>query len=103
MISWTSTVQRKIKRRRMFKIEALVEDKRVGDALRALAGIARGVPVATPMVNAEPQKNGSMKAKTNGTMLAMLEQHLLENKATEYRAADFRAFLKSIGRPPGNG
>ena len=41
----------------MFKVEFFVDDKRLGNALRALAGLAHGAPTAIPVVNAEPKRN----------------------------------------------
>jgi len=89
----------------MFKIEAIVDDKRVGDALRALLGIARGMPHAIPIVNAEehPAEPGKLKAKSNGSLLGMFEQWLIANKPEEpMRVGIIRVFLKAKGRPVGS-
>ena len=85
----------------MFKIEAYVEDKRVGDALRALAGIVRGMPSCVPMVNVqEHPQTKKLTAKSGGSMLEMLEKHLLENKVEKLTPDDVRAFVKTCGRSP---
>lgn len=85
----------------MFKIEAFVEDKRLAEALRALAGLIRGQPSVVPVVNVEHHpKSGKLKAKTNGALLDMFAQHITDLK--ELRPADIKKFLKDSGRSPGS-
>jgi hypothetical protein len=81
------------------RIEFFCDDRHVGSALRALAGIAVGQPKATPIVNAEA-KNGRLTQATNGELLAMFSAYLKKHKLTDINAAGLRAFLTSIGRAP---
>jgi hypothetical protein len=84
----------------MFRIEVFVEDKRLAEALLALAGLARGQPNVMPVANLAEggKKNGELKAATSGTALAMLEAHLRKNKTTDLTPQDIRVWLKSVGR-----
>lgn len=85
----------------MFKIVTYVEDKRVGDVLRAIAGIVRGHPEVVPMVNAEEHPTTKkLVAKTGGSLLEMFERHLIENKVEQLKPNDVRAFVKSCGKSP---
>ena len=50
----------------MFKIEDLyVEDRRLGDLLKAIAGLARGMPRPIPVANIEEGGKG-LKARSDG-------------------------------------
>jgi hypothetical protein len=83
----------------MFRIEVFVEDKRLAEALRVLAGVARGQPSVMPVTNVA-EGGGKIKAATNGTSIAMFEAHLRKSKATDLGPQDIRNWLKSIGRSP---
>jgi hypothetical protein len=83
----------------MFKIEAFVEDKRLAEALRALAGLIRGQPSVVPVVNAV-HHHGKVKAKSNGALLDMFSQHLTESKLDNFNATKAKEFLKASGRSP---
>jgi hypothetical protein len=85
----------------MFKIEVFVDDKKLAEALRALAGLALGQPSVVPVVNAE-HSGGKIKAATNGSLLDMFHQHLTKTKTQSFRAADVKAFLKSVGKSEGS-
>lgn len=85
----------------MFRIEAYVEDKRLADALRALAGLVRGQPSVAPVANIEESNSGAPKAVSNGTTLAMFEQHVNRRKGdTPLTPADLRNWLKANGKSP---
>lgn len=85
----------------MFKIEAFVEDKHVGAALRGLAGLARGMPVCHPVVNAqEDPKTKKLHAQSGGSLLQMFERFLLENRVEQLKPDDVRAFIKAAGKNP---
>jgi hypothetical protein len=84
----------------VFKLEDVyVEDKKVGDALRALLGIVIGVPKAIPIINAELQ-HGQVKQQTNGKLVTMFLHHLHQNKIDSLRPADIREWLKKQGMSP---
>lgn len=81
----------------MFKLEDVyVEDKKVGEALRALIGIVIGVPKAIPVINAEVQQ-GKITQKTNGKLVTMFAHHLHSSKIDTMRPADVREWLKQQG------
>jgi hypothetical protein len=84
----------------MFRVEFYCDDKRLGEALVALTGLARGQPVITPIANAKQASNGKIVAASRGDpgdlFLKYVKQHKLERPVAE----DFRKFAKSIGRSP---
>jgi hypothetical protein len=85
----------------LFRIEAFVEDKRLGEALRALAGLARGLPSVTPVANIEKGGKGAPKAATSGSTLAMFEKYIHSRKSNgPLRSDDIRNWLKAHGMSP---
>lgn len=80
----------------MFKIEVMVDDNKLAQALYALTGIARGQPAVVPVVNMKP--NG--EAATNGRMIDLFAEWLKREKPESLKANDLRDFLKSIGKAP---
>jgi len=85
----------------MFRIEVFVEDKRLADALRALAGIARGQPAVMPVANLV-EGGGKLKAATNGTLHAMFAAWLAKHKAESLAPADIREWIKATGHRSAN-
>jgi hypothetical protein len=84
----------------VFKVEFFVDDKHLGDALRALAGYARGQPNVVPVVNAK-MANGHIKADIPaGNMVELFAAYLKKNKLETLKAQDIKDFLKTIGRSP---
>ena len=63
----------------MFRIVAYVDDKKLGDALRALTGMARGAPEVTPVTNISI-KGGALHANGNGNIVDMYAAHLAKHK-----------------------
>lgn len=84
----------------MFRIEAFVEDKKLGDVLKAMAGLTRGTPVVMPMINVEEQGDGPVKAAGNGNMVHLLGAYLRKSHRTRISAKEIGAWLKSQGRSP---
>lgn len=85
----------------MFRIEAFIDDKQLAQALRALAGLARGQPSVTPVVNVHTKGKGAPKAKTNGSLLDMFEQYVRTREAgASLSPADIREWIKANGRQP---
>jgi carbon monoxide dehydrogenase subunit G len=82
----------------MFRIEAFVDDKKLAEALRALAGLARGMPSVMPVSNVVERGKGKPKAKTDGSLVSMFESHLGTLKQSDIRPDDIRAFLKAHGK-----
>lgn len=80
----------------MFRIEAYVEDKRLAEALRALAGLVRGQPSVVPVTNVDEGR--TLRAKSNGSLLGMFAEHLVKAKVTQLKPTDVDAFMKSVGR-----
>ncbi len=83
----------------MFKIEAFVEDKKLGDVLRALTGLVRGQPVVLPVVNVEENAQ-ELKARSNGSLLGLFTDHLAKSKVTMLRPSDVKAWLEKTGHSP---
>jgi len=86
----------------MFRVVFFVDDRKLGDAVRSLAGLAIGNPEVQPVVNAEKGANGTLKALTGGTVAEQFIAYLRKTKAHEVRVSDAQAFLKSIGRSKGS-
>lgn len=64
----------------MFRVSFFVDDKKLANALRGLAGIAMAPgPVAEPVINAEA-KGGKIVAVTNGSKLELLADYLTKHK-----------------------
>lgn len=51
----------------MFKIEFMVDDRKLPNALRSLASLGAYDVKSVPVVGAEPTKNGAAKSNGNGT------------------------------------
>jgi hypothetical protein len=86
----------------MFRVSFFVDDRKLGDSLRALAGMIQGSPEVQPVVNAEVGKNGKLAAKTSGTAAALFMDYLGRRKLKEVNAGVAQEFLKGIGRAPGS-
>ena len=85
----------------MFKIEDVYcDDKKVGDVLRALAGLvmAHPPPRAVPLINAE-NVGGKIEAR-NGSMLGVFLTFLSKHKGDRITPKETAAWLKSQGRSP---
>lgn len=83
----------------MFKIENLfVEDKKLAEVLRSLAGLAVAPgPVPVPVINAKKGRNG-LEAVTNGQLVALFQKWLAAEKLTKITAKDARGFVRSVGK-----
>ena len=86
-----------------WKIEILVDDGDVENALNALKNIARQYPIITPLdqVSKTPKPK---KSKTNGTeephLLQLFAAYLKKTKHKVVNKTDLVAFLESMGRSP---
>ena len=85
----------------MFKVEYFVEDKKLADSLRALAGLARGLPSVVPVVNVDEGHPSGLKPVTNGALLEAFEVHIAKLDKP-FKPNDVREFLKSMGKAPGS-
>jgi hypothetical protein len=74
----------------MFKIECFVDDKKLGQALMALSGIAYDV-TPTPVVNAK--REGKAVKQIASSKLELLMAGLQSRKLTQFSAADCRAIF----------
>lgn len=82
----------------MFKIECFVEDKRLAEALKALAGVVRGMPSVVPVMNVEDERTG-LKAKSNGSnLIQVFADHVVSDKITSFTPKDVQAWLVKQGR-----
>ena len=79
------------------RIEVFCHDKKTGDILRAVAGLAikaEAVPVSNGQV-----KNGKVEASSNGELVAMFAKYLAKKKITKVDANITREFCRSVGQP----
>lgn len=84
----------------MFKIEDLyVEDRRLGDLFKAIAGIARGHPRPVPVANVEEDtRHTGLKAKTNSSNLVQhYADNLHKNKIETLKPVDVKEWLVREG------
>lgn len=84
----------------MFRVTFMCDDKRLGEVLRALTGLARGAPVAVPVTNEEVDSKGNIKAKSNGKLVHMFIEHLHKLKTESFTPKDAQVWLKSVGMSP---
>lgn len=84
----------------MFRFEVVVDDKKLGDALRALAGIAHQVGTPQPMVNVIKAANGKLHAETGGALAEMFMHYCQKNGIATVKQSGLKAFLKASGRSP---
>jgi hypothetical protein len=86
----------------MFRVTFFCDDKKLGQCLHGLAGLAQGVPEVVPVTNAIAGTNGSgPRAVTDtGKLVDMFAQWLKKTKRTELRAQDARDFVQSVGMSP---
>ena len=70
-------------------------DKKVGEVLRALAGIALDTPEVTPVTNAIKTKNG-LRQEHGSTMEAFVK-YIKKNKLKEVTAAQGRELMRELG------
>lgn len=81
----------------MFRVEFFCDDRKVGDALRSLLGLAIGIPTATPVINAEPSSSGKIHAKTDGKLVNLFASHVANLKGDMIISKDIGNWLTSIG------
>jgi hypothetical protein len=85
----------------MFRVQFYVDDRKLGDALRALAGLIQGSPEVMPVVNADVV-GGKLTARTNGNSNTMFMEYIAKHKLKEVNCAVAQNFLKGLGRPVGS-
>lgn len=85
----------------MFRIEFFCDDKRVGEVLRLIGTVGAYDVKAVPVVNAEKQTNGTVKARINGGVVEMLSDYIKSHKLKTITPDHMRDFQRSIGRAPG--
>jgi hypothetical protein len=77
----------------MFRVEFFVDDKRLADALRSLAGIIKTQPSVQPVVNMQP--NG--KAETSGELLTMFGEYLAKHSLLTMKPKEIGHWLEKHG------
>jgi hypothetical protein len=86
------------------RVEFFCDDKRVGEALRLLVGIAHGAPSVQPVTNAKVKGNGKDKklvaATPNGSAAELFARYLAETKAETITAALARQVMQQTGFAP---
>jgi hypothetical protein len=78
------------------RVEFFCPDKKVGEALRALAGIALQTPEVTPVTNAVKTKNG-LRQEHSSTMEAFVK-YIKKNRLKEITAGQGREFMRELGQ-----
>jgi hypothetical protein len=86
----------------MFRVSFFVDDRKLGDTLRMLAGVAKGSPEVLPVVNADVGKGGKLVAQTNGGSADLFRQYIKSHNFSIVNANQAKDFLKSVGRGPGS-
>ena len=81
----------------MFKVEFFVDDKRLGQALLALVGIANSQPSVVPVVNVAKKANGTLAPKVSGGSMERFVAVLKKHKGKSLKAAEFKAMMKPMG------
>lgn len=82
----------------MFRIDNLfVEDKRLGDFLKLIAGLVKGVPTPVPADNIE-YRDGKFSAKSNGANLVQVfAEHLIKSKIKTFTPRNVQDWLAKHG------
>lgn len=78
------------------RVEFFCDDKRVGEALRALVNIAIGAPSVQPVTNARKSGNG-LAAIGSGKAIDQFADHLAKAKPKEITPDSMREWLQSVG------
>jgi len=71
-------------------------DRKVGEVLRALTGIAIGTPEVIPVTNAKRTRNGL--AQQHASSLEAFVQYLKKRKLKEVTPADGKDFMRGLGQ-----
>lgn len=79
------------------RIEVFCLDKKTGDILRAIAGMAIKAE-ATPVANAQV-RNGKVQAANNGELVNMFAQYLTKKKIKKVDSNIAREFCVNVGQP----
>lgn len=79
------------------RIEVFCLDKKAGDILRAIAGMAIKHEVM-PVANAQV-KNGKVQPTNNGELVNMFAQYLAKYKIKKVNSNNAREFCVSVGQP----
>jgi hypothetical protein len=83
----------------MFTFRVFVDDKKLGDALRAVTGLATQVETPQPVVNAVKAKNGKLLAAGNGSLTEAFLAHLNKTKRPggQVTAKEMKEFVMKHG------
>ena len=80
------------------RVEVICLDKKAGDVLRAVAGLAIEAK-ATPVANAQV-RNGKVEAASNGELVTLFTRYLSKRRIAEVNSDITREFCLSIGQSP---
>jgi hypothetical protein len=84
----------------MFRVEFFVDDKKLADALRNVAGVARQLQVH-PVVNVEMNQSSgraqALKAASNGGLLDMFGTYLARSNVEQLRPKEIAEWLGKNG------
>ena len=82
----------------MFKIQFLVNDKKLSSTLQSLGTGVYNLEVQ-PVVNATTKK-GKVKAKTEGSASELLRAFMIEHQIGVINNKEIKAALKQLGKSP---
>jgi hypothetical protein len=80
----------------MFRITFFVEDAKLGEAFKRLAGLARNVEHAY-VPNAEPAKGNGKVRPTSADTLDLLTKELHKRRIETFRGPDLKHILTDVG------
>jgi hypothetical protein len=88
----------------VFKVEFFIDDRRLGDVLRLLAGSGARDVIPVPVVNAEVKPNGQLGAHLEGSSnraqyVSWLKAHTQVETLTRSQVRDW---YKANGKPDGS-
>ena len=87
----------------MFRVVFFVDDRKLGESLVRLQGLAQGSPEVQPVTNAKVARNGRLVAETSGNLQDQFLKRIQDLGVAEVNARLASEFLKSVGRDPSNG
>jgi hypothetical protein len=84
------------RKRKMFRVTFLVDDKKLAYALWALTNVALGKPDIEPVVNVKKRRNG-VAQQTGGTLLEMFAARLKADKPKQIDAQYVKRWMHESG------
>jgi hypothetical protein len=86
----------------MFRVIYYVDDRKLGESLTRLVGLAQGAPEVQPVTNAKAQRNGKIVATSGGSVQDQFLAHLREHNIATITSKVAAEFLTALGRSRSN-